>query len=525
MTDTTAQLLKPPPLPASRVTLLREGESSESENQSDTDVNQIEVIDFDFKENDVVECPLDIDETLEKLTSEYTATYNKEEAGKKWDLAFVNCLKKHYKTCVDYIIIKGETVFTIIREHFRAINSILEDDLFEIKFSETIKSLKMLRNENISRYLNFLRKLKGVQWAYYRTPPMPRLKFIIKEFERVGKFLTTNLQKIDDYFQNTGKYRIASTRLLRLNFISKYEIFKKDTRERFLYRSKRNDVVKFSCLLNNIKCDALKTGLVMCKNYGIMGTSYCYLHLQYMNLKPKPSYTTPGEMAFFAWLPKQQRTAFYLIRPVFEGPETSPRLEDYYGKDALDAPELSATDSGLQVGKDYILDHTLNAQTPSAEEINAETPVIINERPEILPLNCGTPLNYLHSLPSVSYWDNDNGQMSENIVQRSNHRRFAFVSAKVIGGKLFIFPLEDIYHGQELVLLQNNPLKPSDSDSYGQIVHSGVKRGQSSQPLTPAQISRRVWEDQQITKDDTKIYEMHELKRLVVLKRSLHGLF
>lgn len=523
MTDTTAQLPTLPPLSTlpPLATIRGDESSSKSENQSDADF-----FDFEFKEDDVVECPLDIDKTFEKLTTEYTATYNKEEAGRKWDPEFVNCLKKHYKTCVDYIIVKGETVFTIIREHLRAMNSIQEDYLFEITFTETLERLKMLRNENITRYLNFLRKLKGVQWAYYRTPPMPRLKFIIKEFERVEKFLTTNLQKIEDYFKKTGKYLTASTRLLRLNFISKYEIFKKDTRERFLYRSKRNDVVKFSCLLNNIKCDALKTGLVMCKNYGIMGTIYCYHHLQDMNnLKPKPSYTTPGEMAFFAWLPKQQRTAFHLMRPVFEGPETSPRLEDYYGKGVDDAPELNATDSGLQVGKDYILDHTLNAKTPTAEKINAETPVIIDERPEILPLNCGTPLNYLHSLSSVSYWDNDNGQMSEHIVQRSNNRRFAFVSAKLIEGKLFIFPLEDIYHGQELVLLPNNPLKPSDSNSYGQIVHSGVKKGQSSQPLTPAQISRRVWEDQEILKDDTKIYEMDELKRLVVLKRSLHAAF
>lgn len=472
------------------------------------------------------ECSLDISSTMEKLTTKYTAVYNKKEPGKKWGSAFIKCLKKHYKTCVDYIIVKGTAVFTIIRDHSSLINTTPEDNLFQTNFEDTLESLKMLRNENITKYLKFLRKLKGVQWAYYRTPPMPRLKFIIKEFERVENFLTTSLQKIDDYFQNTGKYQIASTRLLRLNFVSKYEIFAKDTRERFLYRSRGNDVVKFSCLLNNMKCMWVKAGFEACENYGIMGTNYCYHHLQTRNLKAKPSYTTPGEMAFFAWLPKQRRTQIHLTRPVFKGPRDVPRLEGYYGENSNNAPEATnRTDLALQVGEMFILDHTLNVETPSAEEINAETPLRINEPPQILPFNCGTPLNYLHKMNSTSILENDQGQRTANIVQRSEHRRFAFVSARVAGETLFIYPLEDIFHGQELVLLTNNPLKPSSPDSYGQIVHSGVKKGQSSQPLTPSQIASRINNDQQLVTNPNKVYEMHDLKRLITKKRTIERPF
>jgi len=519
MTDTGDKTV--PPLPTVKASLRRASSLGSLSSLSSLSSNEIWL----QEERNAEEANLNLEQVTELLTEKYTSKHDRENQNLKWGPWIRINLAKHYKVCVDYITITGENIFTILDVHSRYISSGPTKEDFKSHYEATSNMLLGLKEqETLDKHTRFLETLRGVQWAYYRTPPMPRLKFILREYKRIDIFFNQQLDQIRWYHaRNPDRFRDASYNLRKLNFSNKYEIFARDTREKFLYRRRGTGVVKFACLLNNLTCTGITAQNVICKKYGILGTRYCYHHLQAINLKAKPSFTTPGNLAFFAWIPRNERTAKRLSEPVFKGPIEIPGANDpnflpsYYDKENNPPEEQITSDRFFMSGDAVILEHVLPDETKDDNTIREE----INENimtADALRLNCGTPLNYLAAVASRSISDNDKGEMTPLKVHQSLHRRFAFVTARYHDKELHIYPLEDIYHGQELVLLLNNLYKENSTGSYGRVVHSGVRKGQSSYPLTPAQIISRVQTDQVHAERD-KVYDISELKRMLTRKR------
>ena len=473
----------------------------------------------------------------EKNFLEFAKTFKREFKAKKVkiDLSDRNCMAKMYLIGVNTIAELTTDLLRTFNQYNSSNKNVQQvtnyvDDIFDITIDYYDK-----KSDKIG---DMLKSFENVQWAYYRRPSDPRLKHVFKQWRRLNAFFQKSLLILDDVNRsraqdNPIKSVDIVTQLIPNNAIQKHREFLFDSREKFLYKSKRNGVVKYAVILNSSLCK--EDG---CNNYSVIGAPTCFVHLLERNIKIKPSHIRPGKLGLFAWLPPNERTIGKITEPVFFGPPNTntdynaagPLKERSYGynfdtefQQQKINPEETPASRFTAMDTKSILDFE---PLPSLDEA---FPNEIEESNEYISLRkkqfyFGTPLVYIHpQTPGIILEDNINGEFSPRMFFESEKRSFAYVTVRKMGESFKILPLEDIYHGQELVFLPTSKfLLNKEQVKQTQVIHRTVKKNDFSLPMTPIQIKRRIEKMLELYPNlpPTTVIDIGNLKKITFKKRK-----
>ena len=462
----------------------------------------------------------------------FARTFQREfKAKKKIDLLNRDCMAKMYLMGVKTIqeqskdLLRTYNLYENSKKNLQPVRNYV-DDIFNMTSDYFDKE-----NDQIGKMLE---SFKNVQWAYYRRPSDPRIKHVYQQWERLDTFFNKSKLIMDATDKNGSiPYFDVISELIPSKTIGKHRDFLFDSREKFLYKSKRNGVVKYSVLLNNSICK--EDG---CDNYGVMGVKLCFIHLLKRNLKIKPSHISPGKLGIFAWLPPKDRTVEKLAKPIFFGPPNTntdynaagPLKERSYGYNFdLESPQVPINPEETLASRftamtnKSILDFDPEPflDTEFGEELVESNEYIPQSKKEFY---FGTPLVYIHpQAPGIILEDNITDKFSPRTFFESKKRSFAYVTARQKEQTINIYALEDIYHGQELVFLPTSKfLLNKEQLKQTLVIHRTVKKNDFSLPITPMQIQRRINKLKEFNPNLTSntVIDIGNLKKITFKKRK-----
>lgn len=462
----------------------------------------------------------------------FAKTFQREfKAKKKIDLLNRDCMAKMYLIGVKSIqeqsgdLLRTYNLYENSEKNLQPVRNYV-DDIFDMTSDYFRK-----KSDQIGK---MLKSFKNVQWAYYRRPSDPRIKHVYQQWERLDTFFNKSKLIMDATDKNGSiPYFDIISELIPSKTIGKHRDFLFDSREKFLYKSKRNGVVKYSVLLNNSICK--EDG---CDNYEVMGVKLCFIHLLKRNLKIKPSHISPGKLGIFAWLPPKDRTVEKLAKPIFFGPPDTntdynaagPLKERSYGYNFdLESPQVPINPETTPASRFTAMTNKSILDFDSEPFLDTKFDEELVESNEYIPQSkkefyFGTPLIYIHpQAPGIILEDNITDKFSPRTFFESKKRSFAYVTARQKEQTINIYALENIYHGQELVFLPTSKfLLNKEQLKQSLVIHRTVKKNDFSLPITPMQIQRRINKLKEFNPNITSntVIDIGNLKKITFKKRK-----